>query len=516
VNGLLPSLGGVALFLAAGLGLSELVPAVRTLPWPRRLAWAYLLGIAGLSGALYALSHVLGVPLRRPAILATAAALAAAGIAARAVPRRGGFPLSRWKGGRWERGAEGVRSGGGRLRKALTAPWAAVALLAFICLGLFADAVTDPVTGWDGRMTWSTQALWILDEGTVDSEVLQRKNLYVTHPRYPVLLPVAQVVVLETFSVPRDVHAFRALYTTCFAAFLLLLWDGARRWAGRLPALLAGLAAAGVPALTFFEDSGAASGYSDLPLGCFYGAGLLLLLRGRRRFADALAAGLLLAAAVLTKNEGALLVFFALGAAALVLLGKNFPHRRNRSRQLLRLAAAVLPILLAFALLASWRADIPNRQDERYGHLVEEQELWPDVVTRIPLIAGGALRQMLRFDHWTLFWIAVPVVFAVGRRGWSGRRRTLALALGVGLIAPLAIGWGAYSIHPRPETLIPVTWSRFLIQGSLPLFLLLALALRDVLKRSPSGAGLAREIPIARARPRSRGSSSRLEGAAGS
>jgi hypothetical protein len=463
VNGLLPSLGGVALFLAAGLGLSELVPAVRTLPWPRRLAWAYLLGIAGLSGALYALSHFLDVPLRRPAILATAAALAAVGVAARAVSRRrrprGPHPLGRGK--------------------------AAVALLAFICLGLFADAVTDPVTGWDGRMTWSTQALWILDEGTVDSEVLQRKNLYVTHPQYPLLLPVAQAVVLATFSVPRDVHAFRALYTTCFAAFLLLLWDGARRWAGRLPALLAALAAAGVPALTFFEDSGAASGYSDLPLGCFYGAGLLLLLRARRGFANALAAGLLLAAAVLTKNEGVLLVFFALGASALVLLRKNFPHRRNLARQILRLAAAVIPILLAFALLASWRADIPNRQDERYDQLVGEPELWPDVVTRIPLIAGGALRQMLRFDHWTLFWIAVPVVFIVGRRGWSGRRRALALALGVGLIAPLAIGWGAYSIHPRPETLIPVTWSRFLVQGSLPLFLLLTLALRGVLNKGP-------------------------------
>ncbi|HBL29591.1 MAG TPA: hypothetical protein DD490_22380, partial [Acidobacteria bacterium] len=242
MNGLLPSLGAVALFLAAGLGLAELVPSIRRLPWLCRLGWAYLLGLAGLAGTLYALSHVCGVPLRRPAILATTAALIALGLFARwwhgrrpAVPRR---PLSGW-----------IEIGG-------------TALLAFIGLGLFADAVTDPVTGWDARMTWGVQALWVQDAGTVDAPVLQRRNLYVNHPRYPLLLPVAQVAVLEAFDVPPDLHAWRTLYTTCFAAFLAILWEAGRRWAGRRPALCAALAAAGVPALTFFEDSGAASGYS--------------------------------------------------------------------------------------------------------------------------------------------------------------------------------------------------------------------------------------------------------------
>jgi hypothetical protein len=478
VNAVLQSLGGVALFLLAGLGLSELVPAVRTLPWPRRLAWAYLLGLAGVGGTLYALSHFLAVPLRRPAILGTVAALALTGAAFRLLRHvRRGTPRTSTR------------------RRGLTGriEIAAAALLAFICLGLLADAVSDPVTGWDARMHWAAQAAWIRDEGTVDSEVLQRKNLYVNHPRYPLLMPIAQVVVQETFAMPQDVHAFRAVYTTLFAAFLLLLYDGARRWAGRLPALLAGLAAAGVPALTFFEDSGAASAYSDFPLAVFYGAGLLLLLRSRRRsfadgLADPLAAGLLLAGAALCKNEGMLLAFFALGAAALVLL-----RGRGRLHQVLRLGAAAVPIALALALLASWRADIPNRQDERYEVLLAEREIWPDVVTRIPLIATGAAAQMLELEHWTLFWIVVPVVSWTGRRGWSGRRRGLALALAVGFVAPLAIAWGAYSIHPGPETLIPVTWTRFLVQGALPLFLLLALALRDLLRRSPFGARLARE-----------------------
>lgn len=474
MNAVLESLGGVALFLVAGLGISELVPAVRTLPWPRRFAWAYLFGLAAVGGALYALSHFLDVPLRRTTVLWTVAALFLTGMPGWVLRRR----IRR--GPRWSyrRGLSGWLQIG------------AAALLAFICLGLLADAVSDPVTGWDARMHWSMQAQWIRDESTVDSEVLLRKNLYVNHPRYPLLMPIAQVAVQETFALPQDVHAFRALYTTLFAAFLLLLYDGARRWAGRLPALLAGLAAAGVPALTFWEDAGAASAYSDFPLAVFFGAGLLLLLRGRRSLGDALGAGLLLAGAAMIKNEGMLLAFFALGAAALLLLRRQVLPRRPLG-QLARLGAAAVLIALALGLVASWRADIPNRQDERYEILVREREIWPAVVTRIPMIATVSAAQMIKFEHWTLFWPVVPVVLWAGRRGWRGRRRGLALALAAGAAAPLAVAWAAYSVHPGPETLIPVTWTRFLVQGSFPLFLLLALALRDLLRRSPFGARLA-------------------------
>lgn len=464
MNGLLPSLGGVALFLTAGLGLSALVPAVRGLPWPRRLAWSYLLGLAGLGGALYALSHVFNVPLRRPPILATAVALTLPGaLTSLAAQVRRGIPSRRRVTQRPLGSLDRVEIAG-------------AAFLTIICLGLFAEAMTDPVTGWDARMTWTAQALWVQDEGTVDAQVLQRKNYYVSHPEYPLLLPVAQAAVQEVFAVPRDVHAFRALYAAAFAAFLLLIWDGASRWAGRLPALLAALAAAGVPALTFDEDSGAASGYSDLPLGCLYGAGLLLLLRSRRSLADACAAGLLLAGAVLTKNEGALLAIFVFAAAALPL-----PWRRNRRGHLLRTAVAGILLLAAFALLVSWRAEIPNREDEEYGILLATRDLWPEALIRAPFIVREILRETFRVDRWALFWIAAPVVVWVGRNGLVGRRKALASALAAGAAAPLLIAAGAYSIHPEPASLIAVTWSRFLIQGSLPLFLFLALALRELI-----------------------------------
>src|SRR6478672_8859508 len=75
----LAGLGGVALFAAPGAGLAEILPAIRELPLGRRLAYAWLLGVAWTAGWLYALSHWLAVPLRTPAILAVAAVPVLAG-----------------------------------------------------------------------------------------------------------------------------------------------------------------------------------------------------------------------------------------------------------------------------------------------------------------------------------------------------------------------------------------------------------------------------------------------------
>ena len=75
----LAGLAGAALFAAPGAGLAELLPAVRALRPCRRLAYAWLLGVAWTAGMLYALSHFLAVPLRPPAILAVAGAPALAG-----------------------------------------------------------------------------------------------------------------------------------------------------------------------------------------------------------------------------------------------------------------------------------------------------------------------------------------------------------------------------------------------------------------------------------------------------
>ena len=128
-----------SLLASAGLGLSELVPAVRALPWPRRLAWAYLLGIAGLAGTLYALSHFFDVPLRRPAILGTAAVLTLAGLAATA-----GIGWAAWRGRipRWETPQEDLTG----LWRQATGALCLLAFFAILWQGLPAILVSGAVS----------------------------------------------------------------------------------------------------------------------------------------------------------------------------------------------------------------------------------------------------------------------------------------------------------------------------------------------------------------------------------
>ena len=460
---LLANLAGIALFAIPGFALTGLFPGLRDLPWMRRLGYGYLFGVATVAGSLYMLSALLEVPLRRPAIFGTAAVLTAAGLAG-------------WVRARRERRAR-------RLRLAtLVLALAGVAVSA----GVLAEAVAYPLRDWDGRMHWSAQARYIRHEGSVLPQAIVRGQWFINHPRYPVLLPVAQVAVLEATGAGEDEPFFRGLYSAFLPAFLLVLYDGARRWAGWLPAGLAVAAASGLPFLTFFSEGGAASSYSDLPLACFYGAALVLLLRGRVFPSDGIAAGLLLGAAVLTKNEGTILAGFALLAAALVPALRLLRERRRRlllKGARLGAAAAVLLAVLAFFLF--WRAQIPNRQDEMYGELVAAGSFFPNVLTRVPELVGPVLRQtFLTWDRWVGFWWVAALVLLAGRGVLKGRRAALSWPLLLGFAAPLAIAWGAYAVHWQPADLVRVTWERFLVQGSLPFFLLFALLLRECLRRS--------------------------------
>jgi hypothetical protein len=475
VGSLAAGLFGIALFALPGIALTSFFPGLRAVPWTRRPGYGYPLGVAAVAGALYALSALLGVPLRRPAIFGVVAVLTAAGVVKALLVRRAG---------------PARRSARPRRTRGRVAVLVAVLIGAAVSAGLLAEAGSEPLRDWDGRMHWSAQARYIRFEGTVLPLAVTRGQWFINHPRYPVLLPVSQVAVLEATGAGQDEVPFRAVYAAFFPALLMLLYDGARRWTGQLPAAITVAAACGLRFLTFYSDGGAMSSYSDLPLGCFFGAALILLLGGRVTAADGVAAGLLLGAAVLTKNEGTILAAAALTAAALPLLRlwRLWKERSPRRRLLLkgaRLCAAAAVFLTALAFFLFWRSGIPNRQDENYEEYVHLGSLWPEAVTRLPSFAGEILAStFLTWDHWMGFWWVFAAVLIAGRSVLRGRRAALSWPLALAALTPLCVGWGAYSVNEGPSWLIKVTWERFLVQGSVPLLVLFAIALGEVLRHA--------------------------------
>lgn len=452
---------GVALFALPGAALVGLLPAQRRLHWSRRLAHAYLLGAAWVAGTLYAASHFLAVPLRRPAILTAAA-----------------VPILAWLAVFLRRKPGDAPARAGVKRRCTGLELTALAMASLVFLVVLADALIYPLQDWDGRMTWATQARYLRAEGTVNPDVLTQHGWYVNHPWYPVLMPVAQVAVLELLRAGQDEHLFRGFYAFLFPVWLLTVYGGARRWTGRSTAALTALAAALLPFPAFHREGGAAGAYSDLPLACFYGAGLLLLLKARPKLSDGLAAGLLLAAAALTKNEGSLLALWALAVAFFARSpGPLSDLRRRFSRRWQPFAAAAGIVAAALILLVSWRYGIPDRF-QSYQRVMSWDELWPGVMVRIPGLLPSLWHELA---DWDFFWLAA---FLVLLAGWRGLRRRGVPALALAVAAPLGIAWIAYSVSLRPDDLVRMSWNRFLLQASVPGLVLFACALDDLLRRA--------------------------------
>lgn len=449
---------GVLLFVAPGLGLCAAVPSLRRLGLAVRFAWAYLLGIVWVAGGAYVASHAFGTSLKRGLFLWLAAVPVAAGLATL-------FARSR----KVPRAAERRR-----VRPRDPVLVAAVAVAALVCAGLYAEALRNPLSDWDGRMTWFAQARFVRVARTVDASALREDRWYLSNRRYPLLMPLAQIAVQETLDLSDDERPVRPLYATFLPVFLVLLWSGGSRLAGRRAAALAVLAASVVPFFAFWSHGGAAGGYSDFPLACFFGAGTWLLLVGRSS-STGLAAGFLLAGGVLTKREG-----LPIALATLVIVAVSGLSRGRGGRQLLReRASLLLPALIVVAaaavFFAHWAAGIVgDKWDEGYYRTLRDLDTWRAFVPRLASSLPRVVHESFDAEQWGFFWAVLPVAAALGVRAF---RRPRVRALAALALVPPALGLAAYGVHWDPPVLASVTWGRFLGQASVPAFLVFAACL---------------------------------------
>jgi hypothetical protein len=430
-----------------------------------------------VAGSTYVLGIAFDIRIRRGVVLAPVAALIAFGLLARVLRR--GTPR--------EDLLRPPRAG-------VLAARAAFGISALIAVGLFAAALTQPNVGFDGEMAWCAAARWVRADRSVTPRALTDPRAFVSHPRYPILMPLAQVAVQETFDLGDDRRAIKPLYAAFFPALLLVFFDVARRHAGTCAAALVAAALATIPVLA--SDFGGADGaFSDVPLGAFFGTGLLLLL-GRARRSESVAAALLLGAGVLTKNEGLPFALAALAAAGFLAV---FARRTERRRRFALLAVAAAGVLAAGVALSVWRARIPQRGDEDYVGRLGKVSLAAEARARLPLIPAAVAREMTNRVDLAGFPLAGAVVLAAGAGGL--RRRIVPpivlcvyFCFGAYILAVLLSTWGGVEqIHP--------TWNRLMIQLTAPLGVLLALALRSAWRARFAAFGAATSPGVTAAVP---------------
>ncbi len=447
------ALAGPLALCLAGAGLAAWIPEIRRQPALARLAHAFLLGAAATGVLSYLLSWSVGVPLDRRLFVAVAMIGGIAALARRRVARReAAIRARRW---RWPE-------------------LVVIGILAVLTLGLLAESIHDPVLDFDGRMTWGTQARFVRHDRSVLPDALTDERVFVVHPRYPLLLPILQVVAVEVPAVTWDEGVVRFLYALFLPALGLVLLGGCRPALGSRAAAIAVAAILFAPAISWGLEGGARSSYSDLPLAAFLGAALLLVGRSRLSRPGGLAAGLLVAAAVLTKQEGAILAGALVVGAGLGLVG-----RRLRASSAGWIAAACYLGALVFWL--GWRREIPNRNDEAYLESLLEVPVLESLPDRATGIVRAVLESVSRLDLWGLLAPLLIVAAVALSRDWRrtrlGRLALFMLALQMAMVA------AAYGSAPDLGV-VGSTFGRFLVQAAAPLAILLALSTRAALRRA--------------------------------
>lgn len=454
---LLPHLVGPVALLAAGLGWQALLPRPLERSRAARAGFGYLIGAAWVALAAWALGHVAGARLSRELFLGLALAPALAGSVA-ALRRR----------------AKRSRrpSGPAVRRRHAWAVWVAAAFGTVVSLALVADAVTEPVRDFDGRMTWGTAARYLAADGRTTPAAFSDEAAFVVHPRYPIGLPILRAAAVELGGRGFGSFAERPLYALFLPALLLALWPTLSRSFGRRAGLLALLLVGSAPVLLWDFDTGPRSTYSDFPLAAFLGGAVVAWLHPaiRREAWRGGVAGLLLAAVVASKNEGLLLAPLALCVFATVGGGR----RAGRA-----LAAATTAVVAALSLVLHWRSGIPNRNDEGYFALADPMSVLRGLGERaLPALAGGGERLLVTKRFGLLFWW-LPLGLSWTPWARPSRAARVAVAL-LGLQLGLVLT--AYAVAPKD--VLAATWDRFVIQQTAALALLTAWAIRSAWPRA--------------------------------
>lgn len=292
-----------------------------------------------------------------------------------------------------------------------------------------------PTYQFDAIVRWMLKTKALALDGTLLGPLSRDPHFFFTHQRYPPLL--SHVCNLPLLVMGRFDDRVASVMAPCFGVALVLTTYGAlARGAHPVRGAVAAAWIATIP-LFLFRDGppgrhvavgGAAfSVLADIPLATFAtGAGLALLdaLAGRRDRAHA-EVGLLLAFALLTKNEGVPL-------AAAVLLATLLFAPRARVRRALGIGVLAFGL---YALLWGRVAVTLPALDEHYpGQLRADAVLAG--LERLPAVLARLARETLVVQSWGLTWPGVVALLAVGGRAvWDRGAGALVTILLVQLTA---------------------------------------------------------------------------------
>jgi hypothetical protein len=339
---------------------------------------------------------------------------------------------------------------------------------------VFLQAALTPQRLWDERAIFGIKALVLNQDASVHSDLLHHPDFAQYHPRYPLLLPLAEQHIYGLIGEADDRWA--KLVPPLMGVGLVLVFAGVvSRHSDPSRGWLFALLLATIPSLTIWEY-GLPSAQGDAPVACLHGVSVLYVwdwLRTRKIGRagggfSLLAAGIAGGLAVFTKDEG--IAFFLVDAAILALLALcRAPSPAAADNRGGAFGHAVRGMLLylgaAACVTAPWfwhRRGLPSTTEMTYFQRLSGAALLHGLSTLGWSIRHLASRMFREAFEWGLQWwgVLLGIVLAPLR---SLRPAQLFLLLDVlGALAAIA---AAGMLAPTPvEEHLGGSAHRFLIQ----------------------------------------------------
>ena len=292
-----------------------------------------------------------------------------------------------------------------------------------LVFGLFVatliQSLLTPQRLWDERASFAIKGIVLWEDHSVHSRDLADPDFVQFHPRYPLLIPLAEEHVYALLGTVDDRLA-KAIFPLMYLGMVLTMAGGLMRQLTKGSAWFFALLLATIPALVPWEY-GFPCGQADAPMACYHGTSVLYLWSAWERFSGenpvgwfrcAVLAGLCGAMAAFTKDEG--IAFLLVDAIAMLLV---LPIGRRR----LHVMKVFLTIFgIAIALLLPWflhRRGLPLTTEANYFGRASLATILQKRANLQWVIPHLISRMFGEFRDWGLqWWMAVFALIAAPRK----------------------------------------------------------------------------------------------------
>ena len=299
----------------------------------------------------------------------------------------------------------------------------AVLVLLFVSQAYY--AANTPLSAMDAMGFWGYSAKAIFFDGTVRTPAVVEPLRGHPHPRYPLLVPLAQDWV-HFLRGRYDDSAVKLVFVGFYVALVGVVFGAARQRWGRTAGMVAAFLVATIPVLRA-DGFGAAFALADIPLAFFIAAALLSWLRwmDEGQMGDLVLAFVFAALGAWTKNEG----LAALTLLTVLVVAEAVSHRR-------RVGPVVGAVAVGWALVVPWLLF--------QGGLAAVDENYPAHVRlsifianagRLPAIGWAWLRELVDASRWSILWLLAAVAGVWAVRSYESYDRRLRPACWVGAFA---------------------------------------------------------------------------------